>query len=231
MRPKSFSLLCAIVFAANVLFVPSSSAYQPSVRSVIATANAMSILGGLGLFTAATLDIIREQTNGTALNEPHTQVAATAMTLYAVGTVISIIASEMSNPQTLERVDELATAMTAVGFSLTGAGLWTSNTNALLAGSVTLSTFFAARGLLLPLIIEKHQTSFRPSDKYLLTALTFFGNGGGLLVVWSNLETLDYRRQILQAGLYVLGIINTIVFTGLTFNLYRLPKEIVSYHV
>jgi hypothetical protein len=212
-----------LVFTLSTLFSVQSIAVRPVVRNVVLLSNALSILGGIGLFSAATIDIVNDQNNSTELGEVHKQVAATSLFIFGVGAALEIVSAELSQPKLINRVDEFAIGMTSLGFSLVSAGIWSNNTNAMLAGSVTVSSGFFSRALLLPLLIEKNPANFRMSDKILLGALTIFGNIGGLLMTWSNFETSPYRRQILQAGSYVLGIINPTVFTGLTINLLRSP--------
>lgn len=212
------TLVFALVFCS---FSQQSFSLEPSYRSTTVVANALSVAGGLGLFAAATMNVVAEKTNTTDLDHAFQQVGATSMLCFAVGTFVGILAAEKNQPQLLERMDELASAFIAFGFSLNAAGIWTSNLNAIIAGSVTVSSFFASRALLLPLIIQKHPNSFRPSDRVLLFALTVFGNAGGLLLTWSNFEPSPYRRQLLQAGFYVLGVVLPVTFTGLTINLFR----------
>jgi hypothetical protein len=224
--------IATLLLSMSLFFAcPSEALKPPSVRSVIAVSNFMAIVAAMLMISSATMDVVEVYTNNTALIEPRTQVGAVSMVLYAAGNAVSIVGTAMGKPKLVDQLDAGATFGTAVGFVLTAAGLWSSNANALLAGSVELSAFFLVRAFLLPLILKKHPTSFRPSDKYHLFALTVLGNIGGLFITWSNFERSEYHRQILQTGLFLLGIVNTVAISCLTINLYRLAPDVVAHHV
>jgi len=213
------------VFILSAVFSSHSIAITPAARNIALLSNAMSFIGGALFFSAATLDVIDQTNNSTQYDAVHKHLGASALLSFGIGAALEIVSVELGKPQLVNRMDEIAIGMTSLGFILVSSGIWSGNTNAMLVGSVTVSSFFASRALLLPLLISSSPNSYRPSDKVLLGALTIFGNIGGLFLTWSNFETSPYRRQILQAGQYVLGIINPVVFTGLTISLLRKPHD------
>lgn len=222
MPTKTLSIFSFLLLM--LMFSSSALSMKPALRNTILLSNALSIIGGVGLFSMATIDVIQDKSNRTDLFEVEKQVAATSLLLFGVGAALSLIACELSEPKLVNRMDQVAIAFTSFGFALVSAGVWSGNSNAVVAGSVTVSSFFASRALLLPLVIQQNPQNFRPSDRILLAVLTIIGNAGGLLVTWSGFEVALYKRQLLEAGFLVLGILNPLVFAGLTINLFRSPK-------
>jgi hypothetical protein len=200
-----------------------AAALTTASKVAMVVANGLFIAGGLGVFAGVTMDVVDQQNNSTRLQNAYYQVAASSLVAFSAGSVASVVASELRSPQLLERMDEIATGMTAIGFASIATGVWSRNTNAMKAGTVFLVSFYSGRALLLPLIMQKNAAFLRPSDKILLSVLTGLGNTGGVLLAWATFETQGYRRQILQAGLYILGIVVPVTLTGLTINLFRAP--------
>lgn len=212
----------AVFLLTTFLFSPSgASARTPALKAVITVSNGLFILGGLGVLAAASLDTFAQQSNTTHLSEAYFHIASGSLVSFSVGTVLTLVAAEMNKPELLERLDQIATGFTGFGFALIAGGIWRLDENAIKAGTFFLASFFASRALLLPLIIKKNEEFLKPSDKILLWTITGFGNIGGALLTWATFETAYYRRELLQAGLYILGITIPVTMTGLTINLWR----------
>lgn len=217
----SYNLRVVFLLASLLLFAPEASARTPAVKVAMTAANGLFILGGLGLLAAAGMDTYAQQSNTTHLIETYFHIASGSLVTFGAGTVMALVAAEMNKPELLERLDEIATGFTGFGFALIAGGIWRLDQNAIKAGTFFLTSFFASRALLLPLIIQKHEEFLKPSDKILLWTLTGFGNMGGALLTWATFETASYRRELLQAGLYILGITIPVTMTGLTINVWR----------
>lgn len=188
---------------------------------VILGSNALSFLGGLGLLTSASLDIAQQQTNSSSLSIAHSNVEAVSLLCLGISEALFIVSTEMGGAKLINRIDEVATGMTSVGFILLAAGIWSNTMTTIFVGSILVGSFFVSRALLLPLVIKAHRASFKTSDIVLLGALTIFGNIAGFMLTWGTFDTAPYARHLSQTGNILLGLLNPIVFTGLTINLLR----------
>lgn len=188
---------------------------------VVLLSNGLSILGGLGLLTSAAIDIAQQQTNSTTLTVAHSNVEAASLLTLGISEALFIVSTEMGGAKLINRIDEVATGMTSVGFILLAAGIWSNTMTTIFVGSILVGSFFVSRALLLPLVIKAHRASFKTSDIALLGGLTIFGNIAGFMLTWATFDTAPYSRHLSQTGNILLGLVNPIVFMGLTINLLR----------
>jgi len=159
------------------------------------------------------------------LSVAHTNVEAVSLLSLGISEALFIVSTEMGGAKLVNRIDEVATGMTSIGFILLAAGVWSSSMNTIFVGSILVGSFFVSRALLLPLVIKAHRASFKTSDIALLGSLTLFGNIAGFMLTWGTFDTAPYSRHLLQAGNILLGLLNPIVFSGLTINLVRNLEE------
>jgi hypothetical protein len=209
-----------VVTIGAMLSVPSSFA-ATTYQKVAAVGNGVFVVGGLGVFAAAVINSVIVSSNSTALQPVYNHVAGSSLTLFVVGSALSIVASELNHPELLERIDEFTSGMTGLAFGLVAVAIWTSNFDLGKTGVLLLYPFFIAKACHLPLLIKKNAAILRPSDKVLLVLLTVIGNGGGALLAASVFTTASYASALHQAGLYALGIVIPITLTGITINLLR----------